>query len=147
MRKWKTHDLVDLMNSFKQGYFSPDIRQFTNDAIEDQFLPKVVYHDVNWPTHMDAFKIEKGVEIPRAGRGVKARAMTQQMADTLNKLVPGESFFVPIEPFDMLPLREARACFCTAKRIIKKSHPERHYMLRSYTPPETPTGVRIWRIR
>lgn len=148
MRRWKTHDVVDLFHSVRAGRIPCNSRQFTNHHLSDDPQIPIKKLDPNWPQHMDIdkpdtepeYKIETGVPVPAIHRKEEYKWMPVLLA-----LQPGQSFFIPLESDE----ESQKIIMRVRERIVRyrKSNGELFITRRIKASPENPQmGVRIWRV-
>jgi hypothetical protein len=148
-RKWRTHDLVDLFWATERGHLPMNCITNSDMGSWDDYYSVPI--ETWWPgglpdtdnTIME-FKIEENIPAPNVW-GNPQSGVTQDMVQTMIKMEPGQSFFVPLRG-DKDSARNLQQFFAYAKQVVKDKAIKHLFISRKQMVGEKEVGIRIWRM-
>lgn len=143
MRHWKTHDLVDLFNSFERGFLPlPEPMSYTEhwtDNISFKLDATYEHSGITQPDKDMEFKIDTDIPAPEKLRGNNPSELTKAIREAMGKMTKGDSIMIPAEAGTVIQIQTRINSTCAKLKPLL-------FTQRKQYEGEQFNGIRVWRL-
>lgn len=143
VRHWKTHDLVDLFNSFERGYLpipeSTSALEHWDDNICFKLDPAYENSGITQPDKDMQFKIDTNIPVPTQLRGIQSSELTNAIRESMGKMNKGDSVMIPAEAGTASQIQTR------INTVSSRMKPKLFTQRKQYEGGQF-KGIRVWRL-